>query len=171
MEIIKIRYILNDTSNICLGTGQELIRNYFRINPEGESKLFHAATFTIGKEFPASIGQIRRIYRNLGFYGIAVLSYVVNPLSEEQGFANTIRGLKEIETMCNPAGKVLIVQDRFSESVIKKVARLMGESCQKDMLAQFVYSSKNSNDSYTYQYYYCLFKPNKRVSDLAAVSA
>jgi hypothetical protein len=170
-EIVKTKYILNDTANICLGTGQELIRNYFRMSPPEESKLFHAGTFTVGKEFPASVSQIRRICRNLGFYSIVVLSYVVNPLSEEQGFANTIRGLKEVEMMCNPAGRVLIVQDRFSESVIKKVARLMGESCQKDVLAQFVYSSKNSNDSYTYQYYYCLFEPSGRASGSAAVSA
>jgi ribosomal protein RSM22 (predicted rRNA methylase) len=28
-KIIKIRYILNDTANICLGTGQELITSHF----------------------------------------------------------------------------------------------------------------------------------------------
>lgn len=31
-KIVKIRYVLSDTSNICLGTGQELIRNYFELN-------------------------------------------------------------------------------------------------------------------------------------------
>ncbi len=169
-KIVKIRYVLNDTSNICLGTGQELIKNYFKLNHRENRGLFPVGTFSLEKEFPASISQMRRICRNLGFYSIIVLSYVVNPLSEEQGFADTIRGLKQVETMCNPIGRLLIVQDKFSESVVRRIARLMGESCQKDVLTQFVYSSKNNNDSYAYQYYCCLFNPNNCTSDLTAVS-
>jgi len=170
-KIIRIRYVLNDTANICLGTGQELIRNYFRLNRQENCGLFHVGTLSLEKEFPASINQIRRIYRNLGFYSIIILSYVVDSLSEEQGFVNTIRGLKEVEAMCNSRGRVLIVQDRFNESVVKRVSSLLGKSYQEDKLTQYIYSSKNNNDSYTYRYYYCLFGPSSCSPALAAVSA
>jgi hypothetical protein len=146
-------------------------RNYFKLNYKENRGLSHVGTLSLEKEFPASISQTRRIYRNLGFYSIIILSYVVNPLSEEQGFANTIRGLKEVETMCNSRGRVLIVQDRFSESVVKRITGLLGKSYQEDTLTQYMYSSRNNNDSYTYRYYYCLFVPNNYSSDLAAVSA
>jgi len=156
---IKINYILNDTSSICLGTGFEFLRNYFRFNKYPQNKVLNALTFRIEKSFPSNIEQLKRISRNLNFYHLIIFSYVINLLNEEEGFLSTINGIKQLETLCHPNGRLLILQDKFNESLTRRIATALGCSCKKNVLRQYTYSTINSNDLYTYSYYQCLFPP------------
>ncbi len=157
-KTFRISYVLNDTASICLGTGQKIIRNYFQLSKVNH-KLFHSKTFAIEKAFPQNINQLSRICQNTGSYSVVNFSYVMNPLNNEQGLKNTTKGLADIELLCHPNSRILIVQDKFSKSVLRKFAKAIGQSCQKGVLNQRVYSTENDNETYTYTYYRCLFAP------------
>lgn len=167
---VRIRYVLNDTANICLGTGRDMIRTYFAMNRRENLGLFNEATFTIEKEFPACINQLKRISRHLDTYTIMNFSYVINPLNEEQGLKSITNGLAQVETICNPNGRILILQDKFSEALIKKVSGAIRQPFQRDVLSQYVYSTDNDNVTYAYSYYCCLFKPGVSNVKTGAVS-
>jgi len=157
---IRIRYILNDTEGLCLGVGQQLLENYFRLSRQ-HGRLHQNGMFAIEKAFPSSMIQLKRLYDNVGPYNITNLSYVVNPLNEKEGLRNLSSGLLQIEKLCSASGRILILQDRFSGSLMRKIARAVGQSCGKRVLSQHVYSTGNSNALYTYSYYRCLFAPGK----------
>ena len=86
---------------------------------------------------------------------------MVNPLNDDNGLDNIGNNFAEVEALCNSNGRILILQDKFSDSLIKKIARKIGQSCKKNVLTQKVYSESNENSVYTYSYYRCLFDPCK----------
>jgi len=69
---IRASYVLNDTANICLGTGQELLGNYHRLSTQHQSKLVHVKTLTVEKDFPFNMTQLKRICQNIGAYNIVI---------------------------------------------------------------------------------------------------
>lgn len=157
---IRIRYTLNDTESLCLGVGQQLLENYFRLSrPHG--RLHQNGIFAIEKGFPSNMIQLKRLHDNIGPYDITNFSYVVNPLNEEEGLRNLSAGLLQVEKLCSASGRILILQDRFSGSLMRRIVRAIGQSCRKRVLSQHVYSTGNSNALYTYSYYCCLFAPGK----------
>lgn len=154
---LRTNYILNDTSDICLGTGLELLNNYFKLGITSGRNVISPKIFTIEKPFPSNIGQLKRISQNIGAYNIITFSYVINPLNNEKGFNSIIEGLASVQTLGDSNGRVLIVQDKFSKPLLKRIARKIGQNCYKAQLRQHVYSKENSNDFQSYVYYYCLF--------------
>lgn len=161
---VKIAYTLNDTSLICLGVGQQFIQDYFRRNSSENLRLVRDVVLSIEKCFPSNIDQLRRISKNLGQYSLVNLSYVINPLNDIQGFNSLVDGITGIETITAEKGRILIVQDKYSEKLVRKIAKAIGQSCMKDVVKQYVYSEKNGNEAYSYLYYFCLFEPgNKKV--------
>jgi len=73
---LRVNYILNDTSNICLGTGLELLNNYFKLCIKDGRKVIYPKIFPVEKPFPSNIGQLKRISQNVGVYDILNFSYV-----------------------------------------------------------------------------------------------
>ena len=65
--------------------------------------------------------------------------------------------LVDEQSLGDSNGRVLIVQDKFSKPLLKRIARKIGQNCYKAQLRQQVYSKENSNDFQSYVYYYCLF--------------
>jgi type I site-specific restriction-modification system R (restriction) subunit len=100
-----------------------------------------------------------RIQRNYGQYDIVSFSYVITPLNEQESLNRIINGFLKIESLCNPIGKVLILQDKFKETLMRKIASAIGKTYKKQELSQYVYSSNNSNETHTYTYFNCLFSP------------
>ena len=157
---MRIRYVLNDTAGICLGVGQQMLENYFRLNRQ-HGQLHQDGMFAIEKGFPSNMIQLKRLHENIGPYDITNFSYVVNPLNEEEGLKNLSAGLLQVEKLCSANGRILILQDRFSVSLMRRIVRAIGQSCRKRVLSQHVYSTGNSKAIYSYLYYCCLFAPSK----------
>jgi ribosomal protein RSM22 (predicted rRNA methylase) len=168
---IKINYFLNDTSGICLGMGQELLRNYFSLNIRENTKLFHERTISLQTGFPANMNQLMRIYRHFGPYDLINFCYVINPLNEQIGLRKIIDGIRQAESLTCPVGRILILQDRFSESLIKKISRGLNEPCQESELTQVLYPKTDEKRIYTYSYRYCIFAPRRNDFIKTAVSA
>jgi ribosomal protein RSM22 (predicted rRNA methylase) len=157
---IGMRYVLNDTAGICLGVGWQMLENYFRLNRQ-HGQLHQDGMFAIEKGFPSNMIQLKRLHENIGPYDITNFSYVVNPLNEEEGLKNLSAGLLQVEKLCSANGRILILQDRFSVSLMRRIVRAIGQSCRKRVLSQHVYSTGNSKAIYSYLYYCCLFAPSK----------
>ena len=160
-QTVEISYVLNDTSNMCLGTGQQMLNNYFRIGGQRNNQLIHRRTVTISKAFPSSMNQLERISHNIGSYGLVSLSYVLDPLNKEEKLNDVISSILEVGKFCSSNSRILILQDRFRAPLIRRVAKGMGVSAHRAVLTQHVYSSRNNNELYTYIYYRCLYSPGK----------
>lgn len=154
---LRVNYVLNDTENICLGIGQELLRNYFR--SQSPQRISCGHVFSMEKGFPSNFGQLERVARNLGLYDLIILSYVLKPLHNDLGLKNIANALSMLQGISKPNGRIMIIQDKFSKALVGNVSRLIGQSFKKETLAQHIYSENNDNETYTYSYYTCLFAP------------
>jgi len=159
---VKVDIILNDTSGVCLGTGQQMLADYFRNPRTLHSGVIHGHTISIAKAFPDDIKQLQRVKVNLGHYDITTLSYVVSPLKENESLREVSDGLSRIERLCNPHGRILILQDRFQAVTMRKLGRLIGTPSQEEESTQEVLPKRNANETYTYSYYRCLYSPTDR---------
>lgn len=61
---IRMDYVLNDTSGICLGTGQRMLADYFRVLGGNAGSIAADSTISIQRAFPDNMNQIRRIMLN-----------------------------------------------------------------------------------------------------------
>jgi len=159
VRFLNITCVLNDTSGICLGTGQRMLTDYFRVCRAYNMK---PRTICIQDPFPSNAKQLRRIRNNLGSYNMAVFSYVVVPVSEEEGFDDFVNGLWSIEEFSSTDGRILILQDKFQAALVRRMSGAIGVSAHKAKLTQAIYPQRNANESYTYSYYRCLYAPRNR---------
>jgi ribosomal protein RSM22 (predicted rRNA methylase) len=163
-KMVKVEYVLNDTSGICLGTGHSMLSDYFRIIGRNNTEIIHSRTTRLQKAFPDNMNQLRWIAHNLGPYDIVTFCYVVSPLNEDKGFDGLVNGLLEIERLCNMYGRILILQDRFQVALVRQMSRAIGVSSRKEESTQAIYPNKNTNETYTYTYYSCLYAPGREMT-------
>jgi ribosomal protein RSM22 (predicted rRNA methylase) len=152
-------HVLNDTSAVCLATGKHMRAEYLRRKQNRPFTLGGPRILTLQSPFPGNLHQLRRMASALGGYDIVFLSYVVHPVTETcglQGFAQAVRTLGDL---CRPTGRVLIIQDKFQESVLRELAQMLGIDCREQTVAQEIYPPRGENDTYTYTYYDCLYVP------------
>lgn len=161
-RLLNMTYVLNDTSGICLGIGQRMLTYYFRICRAYNKGSIRPRMICIQDPFPSNMKQLRRIRNNLDAYNIAVFSYVVVPVSEEEGFDDFVNGLWSTEELSSTDGRILILQDKFQAALMRRISRAIGVSAHKAKLTQAIYSRRNTNESYTYSYYRCLYIPRNR---------
>jgi hypothetical protein len=159
---VKVDYILNDTCNVCLGIGKHLLANYFQ-NNNCQRMIIRGQTISIQKGFPDNLSQLQRIRLNIGEYDIATFSYVITPMNEEKGFKSLVLGLFDIEKLCNYSGRILILQDRFRETLVKKISRAIGISGNIEKTVQQIYPKRTLCDIFTYFYYCCLYIPTRNI--------
>lgn len=158
----RINYVLNDTSNICLGTGQSMLISYFQTRRKNYRGIIHSRTVSISKSFPENLNQIRRIKLNLGPYDITTFSYITNVLIEDKGLKGLVDGILNTEKLCSHHGKILILQDKFQETLMRRISRAIGISSHEEESTQQIYPERNTNETYTYSYYSCLYAPNDK---------
>jgi SAM-dependent methyltransferase len=161
-KTVKIAYLLNDTSGACLGTGQRMLSDYFSISKKHSRGIIHGRTISVQKAFPVNMNQLRRVQRNLGTYDIITFSYAIVPLDEDNGLTNLADGLLNIETLCSPHGRILILQDKFKAPLMRRLSRAIGTSSHQEELTQHVYPNRNTNETHTYTYYRCLYGPTRK---------
>lgn len=158
-RVVKVTYLLNDISPICLATGQRMLANYFSLSAGSGLPVVHNLTMSMQEAFPDNTYKIRRVARSLGSYDMTVLSYVVMPLGEDSGLNVLANGLLSIEQLCSHTGRILLVQDKYNESFMRRLGRAIGVSVHKQELTQEVYPDRNSYETYTHTYYSCLYGP------------
>jgi len=161
-KTIKVSYVLNDTSSICLETGQRMLTDYFRIRRGHVREIINSQNINIQKAFPDNISLLQRAGFNLAAYDIIVFSYVISPLNENLGFHNLVDGLLKVEKLCRHDGRILIVQDKYEASLMRRISRAIGTSSKKQVLTQYIYPQRNENETYTYIYYCCLYAPTRK---------
>ena len=148
---VFLSFVLNDTSDICLGLGKEILFNYFQRTSNSSCVSIDKAFF-INKQFPETFSQFERISKNLKPFNIVNFSYVIVPLDEQDvDISSEIMNFKKV---CAKDGQILIVQDKYNEELIRRVEN----NAEKRSITHLVYSQQNDNDSYTYEYYR-LLKP------------
>lgn len=162
-KAIKLTYVLNDISGVCLETGQRMLGNYFRMRREHTGRIVKHRMVSIQKAFPENMGELQRARLYLGAYDIVVLSYVISPLNENEGFNSFVNGLLNLEKLCGHNGKILILQDKFQTALVRRMSRAIGTSSDEQVLTQRVYPRRNDNETYTYTYYCCLYAPVGKV--------
>ncbi len=161
-KMVSINYILNDPINICLGVGKDLLNSYFLTLKKGKTGICNNIILAIAQKFPSNVKQLARINKNYGEYSIVNFSYVATPLREQETLNEIRNGFSQIESMSSPKGKILILQDKYKESLIKSITKEIGESYKEKHLNQYVYSSDNSNEVQSYTYFGCLYSPQNK---------
>jgi len=135
-KALRITYVLNDTSNICLGTGQNMLAHYFRVSGNQKRVIVCDRIIRIQNAFPRNLNQLRRVRLKLGEYDIATLSYVLVPLNEDVKRSDLVDGLLKIEHICSENGRILILQDRFQRSLIQQISLALGKPIKKKLRGQ-----------------------------------
>ncbi len=159
---INFSYVLNNTSNICLSTGRQMLRDYWQLAQSYDSRIIGGKVLPIQTSFPDNMFQLRRICRNTGPYNIIILSYILNPLSEQHNLDAVCENIAKLQDMLRPSGRMLILQDRFSAPLVKKVGRKLRADFDEQTVTQHIYSHQNENETYTYTYYSCLLESTRR---------
>lgn len=152
-------YVLNDTSRICLAVGQRMLAEYFDLCRVHKMDIGEHTTFTVTSGFPDNIKQLKRIGENFGAYHLAMFSYVIRPLTDENGTNDLANDIVGTEKFCDPRGRILILQDQYRESLIRALGRHIDASVESKELTQEVFPNRGTTDTFTYSYYQCLYKP------------
>jgi hypothetical protein len=162
-KTIKVSYVLNDTSFVCLDTGQRMLNDYFHTRRGPAKEIIKNQIINVQKPFPDNINLLQRAGFNLAAYDMIIFSYVISPLNEILGLQKLIDGLIKAEKLCRHDGRILIVQDKYEESLMGKISRALGTSNDKLVLTQYIYPKRNDNETFTYLYYCCFYTPVRKM--------
>jgi len=160
---VKVTCVLNDTSRICLGTGQHMLANYFRMQGRQTRGVVSDRIICVQEGFPSNIDRLRWAGVRSGAYDLIVFSYVISPLDEYEGLGGLVEGLLNVERLCREQGRILITQDKYETALVRRLSRVIGATRSRRSLTQWVYPIRNRNETYTYTYYSCLYRPMRNV--------
>ena len=152
----NLRVVLNDTSAICLQTGQDMLSAFGR-RVGGYRAI--SDPICVDVPFPDSLIQIRRVSSFVGRYDLCFISYVLKPFKEEMTHEEIGLRIKELLGYCAENGLCVILQDKFRESLIRHTGRVQGVSVHKAKLTQKVYDNENSNAEQLYTYFRATIMP------------
>ncbi len=161
---LRMTHVLNDTSAICLATGKRMLTTCSQDKDQPRSTVSRSHIFTLSTAFPGNLNRICRLATFLEGFDLVVLSYVLRPLTEDGNLQSLVDGLTALERFCKSHGCILIIQDRFQEPLIRKLADMMGVECREQTLTQEVYPRRGSSETCTYTYYDCFYAPRRGCS-------
>ncbi|MGD0596476.1 MAG: hypothetical protein ABSA64_03010 [Sedimentisphaerales bacterium] len=165
---VRFAYVLNDTSGICLSTGQRMLNEYFDLYRANEIDAGEHRTLTLTNDFPDNVNQLERIEKNYGAYHLVMFSYVIRPLANENGNIGLANDIVRTEKLCDPRGRILILQDQYRESLMRTLGKRINASVENKELTQEVFPNRGTADTYTYSYYQCLYKPRHSLAEAVA---
>ncbi|MBL7107534.1 MAG: hypothetical protein ISS77_08020 [Phycisphaerae bacterium] len=146
---VTVNIVLNDTVPEMLAAGYKMLNIYKnRLTSVNISRII-----SIDTPFPESMVQLRRISNILNRYDICCLSYVLLPLKEEATYMQMQQSLKILFSYLKPTGVGVITQDKFRESLARRLGSLLNSSTQKITLRQKIYDSKNTCNELLYEYF------------------
>ncbi|MFA5252861.1 MAG: hypothetical protein WC454_09805 [Phycisphaerae bacterium] len=155
---ICVNIVLNDICIEALAVGRKMLETYAK-HLYGISGLNILALNT---PFPNSMVQLRRISRMLDPYDICFLPYVLDHVKEDHSYENICQQLELLTEFCKPTGFILNLQDKFRESLTRRIGHLLKTSVNKLNLRQKVYDSTNSCEEYSYSYFRIAIFPDQK---------
>ena len=168
---IRFFYVLNDTSEICLAIGQRMLNEYFDLYRAEGIGIGEHRILTNERDFPDNAGQLERIAKNYGAYHLEMFSYVIRPLTDENGVGSLGKNIINTEKLCEPCGRILILQDRYRETLMRALGRQIDVSVENKELIQEIFPNRGTEESNTYSYYQSLYKPSNRSGEAVADGA
>jgi len=168
---IRFVYVLNDTSEVCLSTGQRMLNEYFALRRVNNAGMTGHRILTLAKGFPQNANQLMRIAKNYGAYHLVMFSYVLQPLVDDNRNQYLASDIVRTEGLCDPCGRVLILQDKYSESLTRTLGKQINASVENKELTQNIFPDRGTMDTYTYSYYQCLYKPRHSLAEAVACVA
>jgi hypothetical protein len=157
--LLHVSHVLNDTSAICLATGKRMLTSRSQDRDRRGSTVSRSHIFTLSSAFPGNLHQICHLAAFLEGFDLVILSYVLRPLTEDGNLQSVVNGLNRLKRFGGAHGRVLIIQDKFQEPLIRKLADMMGVECREQTLTQEVYPPRGSSEAGTYTYYDCFYAP------------
>jgi hypothetical protein len=160
--VFHVSHVLNDTSSICLTVGKRMLTAYSSDSDHLCPITFNHRVLTLSTAFPGNANQLLQLASYLGGFDLAVLSYVIHPLVDDNGLQNLVTGVRMLERLCRSSGRVLIVQDKFQEALVRRLAGMLGVACRLNEVTQEIYPPRGNNETGTYTYYDCFYAPRMR---------
>jgi hypothetical protein len=168
---VRMVHVLNDTSPICLVTGKRMLAACHELEGRVGPALPGDRVFTLPTAFPRNMRQIQQLASFLGGYDIIILSYVMDPLTDAYGVRALVAAVRALEHLCRPHGRILLMQDRFREALIRRLTRMLSVEYREQTVSQEIYPPRGDNETYTYTYYDSLYAPRRTsVAQLLSVA-
>jgi hypothetical protein len=165
---VRFVYVLNDTSGICLSTGQQMLNEYFDLCRANKTGVGEHRVLTLMNDFPDNANQLERIEKNYGAYHLVMFSYVIRPLADENGNVGLANDIVRTEKLCDPRGRILILQDQYRETLMCALGQQINASVESKELTQEIFPNRGMADTYTYLYYQCLYEPRHSSAEAVA---
>jgi hypothetical protein len=162
---VRFVYVLHDTSGICLSTGQRMLNEYFDLCRADKIGAGEHRILTIANDFPDNANQLERIEKNYGVYHLAMFSYVIRPLADENGNSGLSNDIVKTEKLCDSRGRILIIQDQYRETLMRALGKKIDASVENKELTQEISPNRGTTDAYTYTYYQCLYEPRHSLAE------
>jgi len=155
---ISVDIVLNDKEDISICTAKHMLRDYFRRSRKSRESVL----VDVAECFPQNMRRLYQISQRLGGFDIVSLSYIVNVLFELDGMRNMVAGIQEVGALVKPGGRILILQDKFQDSLMSRLARSLGVELHIGESRQQIFPPERDRKAHTYSYRYCLFQPDAR---------
>jgi len=157
---IRISVVLNDISEPCLQVGRDMLITYAR---QAKTRLSLERIVPVSVPFPKSNAQLCRIARLTKPYDLCCLSYAMVPVDEQSGGQALCQGIDELTDACRAAdGRILLLQDKFHELLLRRACRLLGTPAQEAEVKQNVYDTQNENSQHTYTFFRSIHPSEKK---------
>ncbi len=170
-ESVHMTHILNDTSPVCLETGKRMLTAFLHDKEASNTGVLGHRILTLSTAFPGNMCQIRQLASLSGHFDLAILSYVIRPLADDGGLRNLVKTVRTLEPFCKPEGRVLLIQDKFREPLIRQLADMISVQYREQTLTQEIYPPRGSNEKSTYTYFDCLFSPRQAMRNRYELAA
>jgi hypothetical protein len=162
---INVTTVLNDTSEVCLDTGQAMLKAYSRART-ANSRVDFKRVIPLATPFPESVKQLNRMARFSEPFDFSCFGYVLDHLEEQSGAQAAFDGIRQLVKAGNPqSGRILIIQDKFHESLHRRLCRSLGTSLEQTEIKQHVYDSANQNSEYTYTFFRSFYPQMKDLQE------
>ena len=108
---------------------------------------------TLGKGFPDNLPEIRKVALVSGGLDVLLMSYIMVPLKQEMSHREIERTIDILLNFGSMTAVGLILQDKFNESLIRRVGRNLARSTRKASLRLAVDEVKLGMKEQTYTYF------------------
>jgi ribosomal protein RSM22 (predicted rRNA methylase) len=154
---VQLEYTCVEPSEICRRMGLKMANRYFaRLHFENKNRI-QVGLSDISVPFPDCLDGIKQSNRNQAGFQLIVLSYVLNPLFDAYHTDEIQGGMEQLKSLLTVGGKILVVQDQFSEDRINMIASMLGVQVEEQEVTQRIYSNYTERKIQTYRYYTCRF--------------
>lgn len=161
---VQLEFVCIEPSEICRSTGLKMANRYFtHLHFENKNE-FRVGLSDISTPFPDCLGDLKSSSQNNADFQLILFSYVLNPLFDTYRIEDIQNGFGQLKSMLAPHGKILVIQDRFSEDRVKIAASLLGAEIEEQEITQKIYSTDIERKVQTYHYYVCRFEATRTMN-------